>query len=137
MKRVTIHDKHTFDEFNLPHLEGEPIEDKIRRILDENEPITDGAPIIYTERKDGVRPEFDIRADKWEIAIQAMDKVSNYEASKYLQTGEMPEIKADYKETETTNNETGENSPNYWTQTANAKSGRNSAFFTKKAKIRM
>lgn len=51
MKRVTIHDKHTFDEFDLPHLEGEPIEDKIRRILDENEPITDGAPIIYTEKR--------------------------------------------------------------------------------------
>lgn len=112
MKRITIHDKHTFDQFELPHLEGEPIEDKIRRVLDENEPITDGAPIIYTEKKDGVRPEFNIRADKWDIAIQAMDKVSNYEASKYLQAGEMPEIKADYKDTETTNKEAGENSPN-------------------------
>lgn len=112
MKRVTIHDKHTFDQFELPHLEGEPIEDKIRRILDENEPITDGAPIIYTDKKDGVRPEFNIRADKWDIAIQAMDKVSNYEASKYLQTGEMPEIQADYKEKEETTKETGETSPN-------------------------
>ena len=41
-----------------------------------------------------------------------MDKVSNYEASKYLQAGEMPEIKADYKETETNNKEVEENSPN-------------------------
>ena len=112
MKKVTIYDKHTFDEFELPHLEGEPIEDKIRRVLDENEPITDGAPIIYTEKKDGVRPEFNIRADKWDIAIQAMDKVSNYEASQYLQAGEMPEIKADYKETETDNKEVEGNSPN-------------------------
>lgn len=112
MKRVTIYDKHTFDEFELPHLEGEPIEDKIRRVLDENEPITDGAPIIYTEKKDGVRPEFNIRADKWDIAIQAMDKVSNYEASKYLQAGETPEIKADYKGTETNNKEVEGNSPN-------------------------
>ena len=32
MKRVTIHDKHTFDQFELPHLEGEPIEDKIDQI---------------------------------------------------------------------------------------------------------
>lgn len=112
MIKVTIHDKHTFDQFELPHLEGEPIEDKIRRILDENEPITDGAPIIYTEKKDGVRPEFNIRADKWDIAIQAMDKVSNYEASKYLQAGETTEIKADYKENETTTKEAEENSPN-------------------------
>lgn len=112
MKRVTIHDKHTFEEFKLEHLEGEPIEDKIRRILDENEPITDGAPIIYTDKKDGVRPEFNIRADKWDIAIQAMDKVSNYEASKYLQNGDNLEIKVDYKETESEKNNTENSSPN-------------------------
>lgn len=112
MKRVTIHDKHTFEEFKLEHLEGEPIEDKIRRILDENEPITDGAPVIYTDKKDGVRPEFNIRADKWDIAIQAMDKVSNYEASKYLQNGENLEIKADYKETESEKSNTENSSPN-------------------------
>lgn len=112
MKKVTIHDKHTFEEFELEHLEGEPIEDKIRRILDENEPITDGAPVIYTDKKDGVRPEFDIRADKWDIAIQAMDKVSNYEASKYLQNGENLEIRSDYKETEPEKNNTENSSPN-------------------------
>lgn len=55
--------------------EGERIEEKIDRILNNNEPISDGAPIIYTERKDGVMPEYNIRADKWDIAIDAMDKV--------------------------------------------------------------
>lgn len=113
MKTIEIRDKKTFHEFNIQSLEGEPIEQKIRRILDENEPITDGAPIIYTEKKDGVKPEYNIRADKWDIAIQAMDKVSNYEASKYLQSGEMPEIKADYKEKETKETkETESSSPN-------------------------
>lgn len=56
--------------------EGESIEQKIERIVNNNEPISDGAPIIYTERKDGVMPEYDIRADKWDIAIDAMDKVA-------------------------------------------------------------
>lgn len=56
--------------------EGESIEQKIDRIVNNNEPISDGAPIIYTERKDGVMPEYDIRADKWDIAIDAMDKVA-------------------------------------------------------------
>ena len=37
--------------------EGEQIEEKVRRIINNNEPITDGAPIIFTEKKDGVRPE--------------------------------------------------------------------------------
>lgn len=114
MLKTTIRDKSTFNTFELPHLEGEPIEEKVRRIVDENEPIKDGAPIIYTEAKDGVRAEFNIRADKWQIAIDAMDKVSNYEASKYLQNGEdlKPDAAADYKEVKPTNNEAEEVSPN-------------------------
>ena len=53
--------------------EGETIEEKIRRIMLSGEPITDGAPIIYTEKKDGVRPEYDIRTDKWDVALGALD----------------------------------------------------------------
>ena len=56
--------------------EGETIEAKVNRIVNNGEPITDGAPIIYTERKDGVLPEYDIRTDRWDIAIDAMDKVN-------------------------------------------------------------
>ena len=41
--------------------EGETIETKVNRIVNNGEPIKDGAPIIYTERKDGVLPEYDIR----------------------------------------------------------------------------
>ena len=33
--------------------EGENILTKVRRILDENEPLTDGAPLIYTPKEDG------------------------------------------------------------------------------------
>ena len=62
MKTVKIRDKHTFDD-TVEVYEAESIEEKVRRILDENEPITDGAPIIYTELKDGVRPEYNIRTD--------------------------------------------------------------------------
>lgn len=111
MIKVTIKDKGTFNDFELEHLEGEPIETKVRRILDENEPLTDGAPIIYTEKKEGVRPEYNIRTDKWQIAIDAMDKVSNYEASQYLKSGENPEITLDYKEQKTEEKST-ENSSN-------------------------
>lgn len=54
---------------------GEAIEAKVRRIVNNKEPITDGAQLIYTERKDGVMPEYNIRTDKWEVAIEALDKV--------------------------------------------------------------
>lgn len=55
---------------------GESIEEKIQRVINNKEPISDHADIIYTERKDGVMPEYDIRTDRFEIAIDAMDKVS-------------------------------------------------------------
>lgn len=55
--------------------EGETIEQKIRRVTTNKEPITDGAPLIYTERNQGVLPEYDIRTDRFEVAAEAMDKV--------------------------------------------------------------
>lgn len=55
---------------------GETIEQKIERIVNNKEPISDGAPLIYTERNDGVLPAYDIRTDRFEIAVDAMDKVS-------------------------------------------------------------
>lgn len=56
--------------------EGETLEMKIERIVNNKEPISDGAPIIYTERKDGVQPGYDIRTDRFDVAIEAMDKVT-------------------------------------------------------------
>lgn len=55
---------------------GEMLEVKIERIMTNKEPITDTADIIYTERKDGVNPDYDIRTDRWEHAVEAMDAVS-------------------------------------------------------------
>lgn len=62
--------------------EGESIEEKIDRILNNNEPISDGAPLIYTDRKDGVRPEYDVRTDRFELAVDAMDKVAQSHLAK-------------------------------------------------------
>ena len=57
-------------------VEGEPIELKIERIMSNKEPIKDGAPEIYTERKEGVKSAYNIRTDRWEVATEAMDVVS-------------------------------------------------------------
>ena len=56
-------------------VEGEPIEYKIERVMSNKEPITDGAPAIYTERADGVIAAYNIRTDRWEIAADGMDVV--------------------------------------------------------------
>lgn len=53
--------------------EGENIEVKVRRITENGEPIKDGAPMVFTEKKDGVRPEFNIRTDKWELVLDKME----------------------------------------------------------------
>lgn len=66
-------------------MEGETIEQKIQRIVNNKEPITDGAPVQYTERKDGVRPEYDIRTDRWDLAVEAMDKVSKQKIAKRME----------------------------------------------------
>lgn len=73
MKKVIVPRKSTF---NRVLTEGESIEEKVRRIVDNNEPIEDTAPMIYTERKDGIQQEYNIRADKWDIAQEAMQQVN-------------------------------------------------------------
>ena len=55
--------------------EGETIEAKVRRIMNNNEPISDQAPLIYTERKDGINPDYDIRSDRLDYALDAMSKI--------------------------------------------------------------
>lgn len=86
----------------IERLEGETIEMKIERIVENKEPITDGAPEIFTERKDGVIAAYNIRTDRFEIATEAMDKVSGSiqakrdniaKAAEEKKTGEMKVIK--------------------------------------------
>lgn len=55
---------------------GETIESQIKRMTTTNEPIDGTAPIIFTPRKDGVRPEYNIRSDKWERALENMEQVA-------------------------------------------------------------
>ncbi len=62
--------------------EGETIEQKIERMVSNNEPIKDGAPDIYTEKKDGIISAYNIRTDRWEIAADAMDMIIKSAAAK-------------------------------------------------------
>ena len=62
--------------------EGQFIEAKVRRIRNNKEPIKDGAPKVFTERKEGVRPEYDPRADKWEAAVEVTTQISNSHTNK-------------------------------------------------------
>lgn len=68
---------------------GETIEEKINRIVNNKEPIKDGAPLIYTDRKDGVEAQYDIRTDRFEVAIDAMNYVDkSHKANRMQRIGE-------------------------------------------------
>lgn len=79
-------------------MEGETIEMKVMRITVNKEPIKDGAPEIFTERKDGVNSAYNIRTDRWEIAVDAMDKVNKSIIAKRDHKPEMKIVKDKEKE---------------------------------------
>lgn len=89
--------------------QGETIEQKVERILDNKEPIKDGAPLIYTDRKDGVQAGYNIRTDRWEVAVEAMDKVAKNVAAKRDNKAKMEIVKDNKVEPIQGTNTTGTN----------------------------
>lgn len=68
---------------------GETIEKKMNRILQNKEPIKDGAPLIYTDRSDGILDETNIRTDRFENLIDATTKMTgSHLAAREKETGE-------------------------------------------------
>ena len=87
--------KGCIDDPNLTY-EAEPREVKLRKIISgEASNMEDGVfPTIYTEKKDGVRPEYDIRTDRFEVAIDAMDKINQSAANQIAKNkGETESVK--------------------------------------------
>lgn len=83
---------------NDPNLtyQAEPREVKLRKIISgEANNMEDGVfPTIYTEKKDGVQPEFDIRTDRFEVAIDAIDKINQSVANQIAKNrGETEAVK--------------------------------------------
>ena len=76
--------------------EAEPREVKLRKIISgEASNMEDGVfPTIYTEKRDGVRPEYDIRTDRFEVAVDAIDKINQSTASQIAKNkGETESVK--------------------------------------------
>lgn len=83
---------------NDPNLtyQADPREVKLRKIISgEANNMEDGVfPTIYTEKKDGVQPEFDIRTDRFEVAIDAIDKINQSAANQIAKNkGETEAVK--------------------------------------------
>lgn len=80
MREVIIENRTTLAVNNS--YEGEMLETQVYRATKTKEPIDAGSPLIYTERNEGVLPQYDIRTDRWDIAIEAMGKVEKSLAAK-------------------------------------------------------
>lgn len=74
--------------------EAESIEEKVSRIVNNKEPIKDGAPLIYTDRKDGVVASTNPRTDKWEVAVEGMGKVAEMKLARRKEKAEAKEAEA-------------------------------------------
>lgn len=85
---------------NNPNLtyQAEPREVKLRKIISgESSNMEDGVfPTIYTEKKDGVQPEFDIRTDRFEVAIEAIDKINQSAANQIAKSSGKTEAAEDF-----------------------------------------
>ena len=72
MRRIPIFRKMSGNK-KIDAYEGETMENKVRRITENKEPIKDAAPLTYTQKKDGVLPQYNIRTDKWELVQSKME----------------------------------------------------------------
>lgn len=61
---------------------GESIEEMLRRLTANKEPIPEDVPPIYTPKKDGVLGDYDIRHDRFDTAYEATDKYTASEIAK-------------------------------------------------------
>lgn len=83
-------------QFRVESYEGQSIEDRCKKLVETGEPIKDTSPLIYTPKEKGVMPQYDVRADKWEIAQDAMDRVNKERIAKGQQP---PNKEGDGKDT--------------------------------------
>lgn len=108
IKRRLIHDtKISVNE----SIVGETIEEKVFRIVNNKDAIDDGAPLLFSERDEGVLPEYDIRTDRWEIATEAQDKLVATKIAKSMELKDTvrdtkKDVSTTEKPSETGNSET-------------------------------
>lgn len=67
--------------------QAESIEEMIRRLSANKEAIPQNVPPIYTPMKDGIIADYDIRADRFDAAYEACDKLAASDIAKGAEKG--------------------------------------------------
>lgn len=72
----------------VPTEKGESIEEQLRRMTAEKQPVPQEVEEIFTPLADGVVPDYDIRYDRFDAAIEASDKFSASKTARAAEIGE-------------------------------------------------
>jgi len=64
---------------------GESMEQYMNRVLVSGEPINAASPVIYTDRKSGVIPEYNIRTDRFDLALDAQSTIVKGQIAKRME----------------------------------------------------
>lgn len=70
---------------------AESIEDTIKRMMSNKEPIEGTVTAIYTDRKEGIAPDYDIRTDKFEFLVEGKDAISKTKRAQRDNIGKLKE----------------------------------------------
>lgn len=94
-----IKNSHNVGFYRLDSYEAKTIENTIAVMMENKEQIKAESPMIYTEKKDGVLPQYNIRTDKWDIAQKVMDRVNREKIAKGIAMENPNETEKNKKET--------------------------------------
>ena len=76
----------------MVHDQGVPDDTKVDYVTKGSTRLGSTKQLAWTERKDGVIPAYNIRTDKWDIALTAMDQVNkNWETKNMEKPGTFAE----------------------------------------------
>lgn len=75
--------------------EGVSLEHQIRVMMNNKEKLSGDVKLIYTERKDGTLPAYNIRTDRFEVALDGMDKIQKSYQARREEKVKMEVIKDD------------------------------------------
>lgn len=81
--------------------EAEGLEAKLRKMLESKEPIEEVCPTIYTDKKNGVMKEYDIRTDRFDVALEAMGKIREAELAQIAKREATAAAQSETAETKT------------------------------------
>ena len=63
---------------------GESLEKELQRVKQEGGTIESTVPKIFTARGEGVVPDLNIRTDRWDVAVEAMNVVHRSQTAKKM-----------------------------------------------------